>query len=111
MWVSKDGELQTKLISESHEMIMAGHFGVKRMLARLRERFRWEGIKREVEEFVQTCDACQRAGDKPSDNVNVHTIIARHPWEVVTIDFLCRFAPARHTKHTSIMIITDKFTR
>ena len=64
-----------------------------------------------MEEFVQTCDVCQRARDKPSENVNVHTIHARHPWEVVTIDFLCGFAPAKQTKHTSIVVITDKFSR
>ena len=58
-----------------------------------------------------TCDVYQRAGNKLSDNINVHMIIARHPWEIVTIDFLYGFAPAKQTKHTSIVIITDKFTR
>ena len=60
---------------------------------------------------MRTCDACQRAGDKPAEGINVHKIVARHPWEVVTIDFVCGFAPAKHTKHTSIVVITDKFTR
>ena len=41
----------------------------------------------------------------------MHTIIARHPWEVVTIDFLCGFTPAVQTRHTSIVVVTDKFTR
>ena len=68
-------------------------------------------MKKEVEEFVKTCDVCQRATDKPSENINIHMILARHPWEVVTIDFLCGFAPAKTTKHTSIVVITDKFTR
>ena len=66
-------------------------------------------MKKEVEEFVKTCDACQRVGDKLPENVNVHMILARHPWEVMTIDFLCGFAPAKQTRHTSIVVITDKF--
>ena len=109
--VPHDATLRAKLISEHHETPMAGHFGVKKTMERLREGFFWDGMRKEVEEFVRTCDACQRAGDKLSDNINVHTIIARHPWEVVTIDFLCGFAPAKQTKHTSIVVITDKFTR
>ena len=28
----------------------------------------------------------------------------------MTIDFLCGFAPAKQTKHMSIIVITDKFT-
>ena len=109
--VPHDASLRRKLISEHHETPLAGHFGIKKTTARLQERFRWDGMRKDVEEFVVTCDVCQRAGDKPPEGVNVHTILARHPWEVVTIDFLCGFAPAKQTKHTSIVVITDKFTR
>ena len=68
-------------------------------------------MKSSVESFIRTCDTCQRTSTKPPESVNVHTIIARHPWEVVTIDFLCGFAPAIHTKHTSCIVVTDKHTR
>ena len=111
IWVPNNALLRTKLISEHHETPLAGHLGVKKTYARLREHFRWGGMRKEVDSFVRTCDVCQRAGDKPPDDVNIHTIVARHPWEVVTIDFLCGFAPAKQTKHTSIVVITDKFTR
>ena len=59
-----------------------------------------------MEDFVKTCDPYQRAADKPSECRNVHTIIARHPWEVVTIDFIYGFASAKGTKHTSVVVIT-----
>ena len=111
VWVPGDAKLRTKIISECHETPLTGHFGIKKTAERLREHFRWVGMRKDVEDFVRTCDVCQRAGDKLSDSVNVHTIIARHPWEIVTIDFLCGFAPAKQTKHTSIVVITDKFTR
>ena len=95
MWVPDDPRLKAKIISEHHETYMAGHFGTKRTLARVQERFRWAGMRKDVEDFVKTCDLCQRASDRPSDRLNVHTILARHPWEVVTIDFLCGLAPAK----------------
>ena len=109
--VPQNDELRQKLISEHHETPMAGHLGVKKTHARLSERFVWEGMRKAVEDFVKTCDPCQRASDKPSEDSNVHTILARHPWEVVTIDFMCGFTPAKQTKHTSVVVITDKFTR
>ena len=111
VWVPHDATLRAKLISEHHETPIVGHLGVKKTYARLFPHFRWEGMKKDVEEFVRTCDPCQRAADKPAEDINVHTIVARHPWEVVTIDFLCGFAPAKNTRHTSIVVVTDKFSR
>ena len=103
--------LREQVISELHETPLAGHLGVKKTYERVKTYFYWTGMKTHIDEFVQTCDTCQRASTKPPENVNVHTIIARHPWEVVTIDFLCGFAPALHTKHTSLVVVTDKHTR
>ena len=111
VYVPDDAKLRSKIISECHETPLMGHFGIKKTADRVREHFRWVRMRKEVEEFVKTCDICQRAGDKLSDTVNIHMIIARHPWEIVTIDFMCGFALAKQTKHTSIVVITDKFTR
>ena len=77
--VPQDVNLRTKLISEHHETPMAGHLGIKKTTERLRGGFLWEGMRKDVEEFVRTCDVCQRAADKLSDSINVHIIVARHP--------------------------------
>ena len=103
--------MRTKLISEAYKTPLAGYFGIKKTAERLQKQFRWMGIRKEVQDFVGTCDVCQKAGDKLSDNVNVDTIVAWYPWEIVTIDFIYGLALARQTKHTSIVVITDKFTR
>ena len=109
--IPNDDIIRDRIISELHETPLAGHLGVKKTYERVKTYFYWHGMKASIEEFVRTCDICQRASTKPPENINVHTIIARHPWEVVTIDFLCGFAPATHTKHTSCIVITDKHTR
>ena len=40
VWVPDDQGLRTKISSEHHERLMAGHFGIKKTLARTQERFR-----------------------------------------------------------------------
>ena len=77
--VCNDEILCHKLISEHHETPIAGHFGIRKTFDRLCGGFVWNGMQKDVEDFVRTCDVCQRAGDKLSDSINVHTIIARHP--------------------------------
>ena len=59
VWVPYNATLRGKLISEYHETPIAGHLGVKKTYVRLFERFRWEGLKKEVEEFVRTCNLYQ----------------------------------------------------
>ena len=49
-------KVRTKLISESYETPLAGYFGIKKTTERLRERVRWAGMRKEVQEFVKTCD-------------------------------------------------------
>ena len=58
IWVPSDDSLRPKILSEHHETPLAGHFGVKKTYARLQGRFRWDGMRKEVEEFVRTCDVC-----------------------------------------------------
>ena len=103
--------LQEKLVSEHHETPLAGHFGVRKTLARMTEHLWWPGMKEAVEKFVAACDVCQRTASATSYAGRHHQLVARQPWEVVTIDFVCGFAPTHSQKHTSCMVGTDKFTR
>ncbi|GBG93025.1 hypothetical protein CBR_g58207 [Chara braunii] len=42
--VSRDRRLRTRLLDEYHDSRLAGHFGVNRTIARLRQRFRWPDL-------------------------------------------------------------------
>ena len=109
VYIPRDDILKKKIISECYKTLLAGYLGIKKTCAHVGERFCWEGMKRNIEDFVKTCDLCQRVADRSSECRNVHTIVARHLWEVMTIDFIYGFAPTKGIKHTSVIIITDKF--
>ena len=53
-------EDRNKIIEECHSSITGGHFGISKTYARLRERFYWEGAKEDVQEFIKTCENCQK---------------------------------------------------
>ncbi|GFT58085.1 retrovirus-related Pol polyprotein from transposon 412 [Trichonephila clavipes] len=52
----------------SHDEI-GGHLGVTKTKDRILRHFFWPNVYRDVEEFVKTCDSCQRVG-KPRDKAN-----------------------------------------
>ena len=37
-----------------------GHFGIRKTTSVLQARFYWKGLVKDVEDFVKTCDSCQR---------------------------------------------------
>ncbi len=60
MRVPSDRSLRTRLLSELHDTPTGVHCGRDRMLADAQRRFVWRGMASDVEQYVSTCDACQR---------------------------------------------------
>jgi hypothetical protein len=58
--VPNDAALRTRLLAELHDSATGAHAGRDRMLAAAQARFDWRGLAGDVEQYVLTCDACQR---------------------------------------------------
>jgi hypothetical protein len=65
--VPNDQSIRTAILSACHDDVTAGHFGRDKTLAAVRRRFAWKGLAKDVEEYVASCDACQR--NKPSQQL------------------------------------------
>ncbi|GBG90553.1 hypothetical protein CBR_g50896 [Chara braunii] len=59
--VPRDRRLRTRLLGEYHDSRLAGHFGVNRTIARLRQRFRWPDLVTDVTRYCNSCEVCQRS--------------------------------------------------
>ena len=55
-----DAALRTRILAELHDSATGAHCGRDRMLAEAQRRFDWRGMAGDVEQYVLTCDACQR---------------------------------------------------
>ena len=55
--VLKEDEIDTIMfIMHNHEM--GGHFGKDATYEKIKERYYWKGMYKDIEEYVKTCDAC-----------------------------------------------------
>ncbi|KAL3697011.1 hypothetical protein R1sor_011087 [Riccia sorocarpa] len=54
-----DRETQLKLITEFHESLWAGHRGIWATYSKLKERYWWKNMYRDVVVFVESCLTCQ----------------------------------------------------
>lgn len=57
---------RSDLLELSHGSSWSGHLGIKKTKDRLLQEYYWPGCFRDAENFVRSCDACQRVG-KPHE--------------------------------------------
>ena len=65
--VPNDAALRTRILAECHDAVTGAHFGRDKTLEAVKSRFSWDGLTSAVEQYVATCDACQR--NKPSQQL------------------------------------------
>ncbi|XWS08102.1 hypothetical protein CRYUN_Cryun41cG0050300 [Craigia yunnanensis] len=71
--VPQDEELRKMILGEAHSAPYALHPRSVKMYRTLREHYWWQGIKRDIAEFVFRCLACQQVKaehQKPSRRLN-----------------------------------------
>src|SRR5688572_13341101 len=63
MRVLKEDEIDTIMfIMHNHEI--GGHFGKDTTYEKIKTRYYWKGMYKDIEEYIKTCDTCQRRGQK-----------------------------------------------
>lgn len=121
-WTSVDGKtdswltvaprtLRHTILSECHGSSTCGHFGVKKTLQRLRQRFYWLGMRRDVEEWCRTCDICSAKKGPPSrlrGHLQLYNVGA--PLERVAVD-IAGPLPMTTSGNKYIVVAMDYFTK
>ena len=57
--VVDDSETKTQVLKEFHDALWASHRGVWATYTKIKERYWWKGLYKDVEEFVASCLTCQ----------------------------------------------------
>ena len=112
VYIPHDDDLKTLLLSEAHDTIFGGHFGIEKTLEKLKRFWFWPGMAKSVEEYVQTCSICQMAKHSTQKVSGLlQPIRAKFPWQIVTMDFVGKFAPGILTGNTMCLVMVDKFSK
>jgi hypothetical protein len=102
------------VVREHHDTPYGGHLGVNKTVERLKRAFWWKHMTRDIEDYVKSCEACQRTRHstaKPSGQ-SYPIAPATRPWQKVHIDFAGPFKKrAPGGGHNMVMIVVDSFTK
>jgi len=110
-YVPASRELKNKILQAEHDSQVAGHFGQFKTLERIKANFYWPRMEDEVEEYVRSCDSCQR--NKTVRHKKYGLLdpldIPNRPWEDISMDFIVGL-PESHG-HTKIWVVVDRFSK
>ena len=97
------------ILKEYHKL---GHLGFCKMLTAMSAGYWWEGLSRDVEKFVKSCDTCQRikhSTQKPFGTLN----LIKPPsgkFQSYSLDFIGSL-PTTANGHDAILVIINMFTK
>ncbi|UYV63892.1 K02A2.6-like, partial [Cordylochernes scorpioides] len=100
------------ILKEHHNHMICGYFGVTRTMHRLKDKYFWPSMLKDVVEYVRTCHLCQsRKGSNQLPAGLLHPIpAANYPFERVGIDFLGPLPSSKNRKKWMI-VLTDYYTK
>ena len=115
-WIKNDMEKRVIRRNELEEVLfnlhgsqLSGHFSTEATFNRAQESYYWPRMYREVENYVKSCDTCQRIGKKNKSN-ELHPIPVGKAFEKMGIDIV---GPLEVTTSGNkyIIVATDYLTK
>jgi hypothetical protein len=104
--------LRARILWLGHAHPMSGHRGVTGTFERLKSQYWWPTLYRDVEQFVLSCDSCQRvtASQQKAAGPLRPLPVAKRPWAWVTMDFVTDLPPDTNG-HDAILVVVDRFSK
>lgn len=89
----------------------SGHLGVTKTLAKIRQRYYWPGLQRDVHQYIAGCDTCtKRKNLIPRRRAPMQITTCGVPMERIATDILCEL-PETDRRNSHILVVSDYFTK
>lgn len=104
-----DPNEQLKLMQEYHgDRIRGGHCGQKRLYARLRSQFYWQGMTRDIAKFVKKCEKCMLSKPKRGTREPMAiTPTPQKPFDSIIVDTIGPMTTTNDGNKYAITLICD----
>ncbi|MCG7879381.1 MAG: RNase H-like domain-containing protein, partial [Candidatus Thiodiazotropha endolucinida] len=103
--------LRKTVLQHCHDSIVGGHFGVRKTLGKVRQKYYWAGLYNYVEQYVKSCDVCARRKPPPrTKRAPMQIVGSGYPMERIATDILGPL-PETESGNRYILVIGDYFTK
>ena len=94
-----------------HDAPYASHYGSQKTWRKMKRVFYWKGMRKDIEEYVQSCPSCQRRKDKGQCHPPLQPLEPiKRPFERVSMDIMGPL-PVSLTGKKYVLVGIDHLTR
>ena len=102
--------LRFQILSNVHDHIAGAHFGLNKTLSKLKQRYWWKGMFKDVEHWVKSCVECSmRKSPRNSKKAPLLPIPVEGAFDRVAVDVLGPFPPSSKGRRY-IVVFSDYLT-
>jgi hypothetical protein len=115
LYVSEDFSIREKLLKRHHDNLLAEHFDADKISELLDCKYYWKSMIKDVKEYVNTCDICQRMKMKHHLSYDELKSLSRltDSWKEITMNFITNLLSSKWKKvmYDSIFMIVNHYTK
>jgi len=111
VYVPRDDKLRAEIIRLHHDTPVEGHGGQWKMVELVTHNFWWLGITKEMKQYVEGYNICQRNKNHTEQLVGklMPNSILEKPWMQISADFITKLPLAQ--EYNSILVVVDRLTK
>ncbi len=103
--------LRKNIMKEYHASLLAGHLAFLRTFFRIRDKYYWPRMLRDIKEYCRTCETCSLQR-RVVTRAFLHPLeITSAPFEVIGMDFLEPIKPESNNGNKYVLVMTDAFSK
>lgn len=106
--ISDDDQKHDLLVKYHDDPLIGGHPGVSRMTAKLRSKYYWTGISKDIRNYVKKCELCQKNKSMPKTREPmIMTNTPTSAFDVLIIDTIGPFIKSNSGNEYALTMICD----
>ncbi|MBW0516692.1 hypothetical protein O181_056407 [Austropuccinia psidii MF-1] len=108
-----DRTLINTILHECHDSVAAGHLSEDRTLERVRTCSLWPNWKKDVAEYRQTCERCQKANRATGKKFEIIIQIQepKYPGEIAHMHWVTALPPGGDRIHNACLVLFDRYRK
>ena len=99
------------ILQQYHDEKTSGHLGIKKTLSKVRSRYYWPGLQRDVRQYIAGCDSCSKIkSDTVTKCAPMKIVHTGYPVERIATDILGEL-PLTKSGNKYILVVADYYTK
>ena len=115
IYVFDETIIKVEMLRLHHDDSLTKHFKIKKTRSLLQRKFYWSRMLKDIKEYIQNCDVCQRVKafrHRLYDETTSFFILIR-PWKEISMNFITELLFSRYKNdiYDVILVVVDRYSK